>query len=99
MIELNGAKFAKNEQEFTESLFSSKTCVGFYKKTKKTVRLYNMQKELIGLINEHKVLCSARKVDNAYWFSFCTINEIGRFPSYRHERDNIMDVLVKLGTN
>lgn len=55
MIIINGRKFAKNESEFKNSLFSDKTCSGYYKKNhtekktkKQSITLYNMQKEKIG---------------------------------------------------
>ena len=41
MIEINGNRFAKNDSEFTESLFNPpKTCFGFYKRKGKNVIIF-----------------------------------------------------------
>jgi len=46
MIEINGNKFAKNDNEFTDSLFHpGGTCKGYYKIHKKNIVFLNMQKE------------------------------------------------------
>lgn len=50
MLEFFGEKYAKNNKEFTESLFSSKTCNGFYKKRKNGTLILNMQKEPVAYI-------------------------------------------------
>lgn len=52
MIIFNGLKFAKNDKEFTESLFVSSggTCTGFYKRTKNGFKLYNQHKNPIAFI-------------------------------------------------
>ena len=89
MLILNGKKFAANEKEFTESLFQSGgTCVGFYRLNKVSVTLFNMQKERIGVINKHGVLCCATKQqDGRYWYSYATIKEIGEYESYMRQHD------------
>ncbi len=91
MIAINGKKFAKDDAEFTSSLFDpSGTCVGYYKRAGKAVRLMDMQRNLIGVINAHKVLCCADKLDNGKtWYSLATIKLIGEFPSYAAAREEI----------
>lgn len=47
MLTINNRKFARNDDEFTSSLFADGgTCSGFYKRTKRTIKLYNMRREL-----------------------------------------------------
>jgi hypothetical protein len=86
MIILNGKKLAESEKEFTESLFSkSGTCVGYAKRNKKSVTIMNAQKEKVGAINRHGVLCSAMKTENSktgWWYSFEDIDIIGKYESY-----------------
>ena len=101
MIKINGKKFALNEKEFINSLFENGgTCVGYYKPYKYSVNLYNANKEKIGVINRHKVLCKADKLDKGkYWYSYGTIKEIGEFPSAMEEIDNINDIYYKYIAN
>ncbi len=84
MINLNGKRFAKNDNEFTDTLFDNgNTATGFYKVNKNTITIQNMQKEKIGVINEHGLLCKASKLDNGkWWYSFATIDEIGEYDSF-----------------
>jgi len=79
MIIINNAKFAKNETEFIDSLFKGGgTCVGYYKRYKKSLVLFDHNKQRIGVINRYGVLCKARKLDNGkYWYSYGTIKEVG----------------------
>lgn len=95
MITLNGKKFALNDQEFTETLFEHDgTAVGYYKPLKNKIRLYNMQRELIGVITQHGVLACATKTPNgAYWYSHATIKEIGENPSYMAHVEEIESAL------
>ena len=77
MITLNGKKFAKNDKEFTASLFDSNgTCVGYYKRYARQIKLYNMQRVLIGVVNKYGVLCHAQVIDGKAWYSHCSIKEI-----------------------
>ena len=77
MIIFNGKKYAKNEKEFTDSLFERDgTCNGFYKILKKGIKIYNIQKELIAFIVNNgyseRFIVSARMTDNnkpRYMFS------------------------------
>lgn len=96
MITLNGKKFAANEKEFTESLFDKTgTCVGYYKRMKNSVKLFDMQMNLIGVINKHGVLCSARLLENGkYWYSFATIKLIGEYENYRQSKEEPASILA-----
>jgi len=52
MLTFNGKKYAKNDKEFTNSLFTNQTCNGYYK-TKRDgsgTTIYNMQKQIIAFI-------------------------------------------------
>ena len=84
MIILNGNKFAKNDSEFTDSLFTpGGTCVGYYKANRCSVYLLNMQKERVGVINKNGVLGSATKTkEGNWWYSYATIPEVGEYDSY-----------------
>jgi len=86
MITLNGKKFAKNDAEFTASLFSAGgTCAGYYKRNKRSVTLMNMQRKKIGVINSHGVLCCATNINGKTWYSHADIKEIGAYPSYTQQ--------------
>jgi hypothetical protein len=95
MITLNGKKFAANDAEFTESLFDKTgTCVGYYKRMKNSVKLFDMQKNLIGVINKHGCLCCATMMEcGRYWYSFATIKLIGEYESYRQSVEEPMNIL------
>ena len=55
MLIINGKKYAKNDREFTETLFQKDgTANGFYKKTKTKILLMDMQKEVFAAIVCHK---------------------------------------------
>jgi hypothetical protein len=84
MINLNGKHFAKNNNEMINSLFTvGATCTGFYKVNKKTITLKNLQGVKIGVINQHGILCKARKLDNnKYWYSLATIEQVGNYKSF-----------------
>jgi hypothetical protein len=70
MLYFNGLKFAKNEREFIDSLFSGQTCSGFYKDRKNEVLLYNLQYELFSAIVKQQTpfIVSACFKDGNYWF-------------------------------
>lgn len=89
MITLNGKKFARNNREFVDSLFSpGGTCVGYYKVQKRAVILEDMHHNRIGAVNWDGVLCSATKMpDGRYWYSYRTPDIIGDFPRYLTERE------------
>ncbi len=94
MIKLNGLKFAETESEFTESLFSDQTCVGFAKRSKRKVLLSDHQNKLIGVVNTHGVIGSARKLDNGkVWYSYGTPKLLGDLP-FKNERSEARSVSV-----
>jgi len=87
MITLNGKKFAETESEFTDSLFDrGGTCVGYAKRNRKSVTLLDHNREKIGVINGHGVLCAARKLDSGkWWYSYADIPQVGKYESYSQE--------------
>lgn len=97
MITLNGKKFAKNDEEFTNSLFErGGTCVGFYRVNKRSISLLDTNKNKIGVINRHGVLGSARKLDiGKYWYSYATIDIIGEYSSYMQEREEVSEIMKR----
>ena len=53
MLTINGSDYAKNNKEFTESLFNPKgTCRGFYRKRKDGVLLMDMQRKPLIFIKQ-----------------------------------------------
>ena len=95
MIILNGQKFASNDNEFTSSLFTEKTCNGFYKVNKSSITLQDIQRNKIGVINKYGVLCHARKLDTGkWWYSFCTIKLVGAWQSYMTEVNELKQALL-----
>jgi len=84
MIKLNNKKFAETEKEFINSLFEpGGTCNGYAQRLKNKIKLFNAQRELIGIINKHAVLCKALLLNNGkYWFSYGTIKEVGEYADY-----------------
>jgi hypothetical protein len=94
MIILNGKQFAKNDDEFTNSLFKrGGTCVGFYKANKRSVTLYDMQRNKIGVINRYGVLASATKQnDGKYWYSYATPKVIGEY-DYKQQRAEVEAIM------
>ena len=81
MVELNRKQFAESEAEFTESLFRvGGTCVGFAKRHKRQIKLFDLQKRIVGVINRWGVLCSASvQKDGTVWYSFADIDQVGRY--------------------
>ena len=95
MITLNNKKLAKNDKEFIDSLFHKDgTCVGYYKPLKNKVKIFNMQKELVGVITKNRVLAKASKQDNGkYWYSYGDIGIIGGYDSYIDQYEDIKKAL------
>ena len=89
MIILNGKKFAKNDREFTDSLFDiDGTCVGYYKRYKRSIKLFDHQHNLVGGINKHGVLHSSTELDTItknpddtgkYWHTYGNPDIIGDY--------------------
>ena len=97
MIVLNGKKFARNESEFVNSLFEiGGTCVGYYKRTKSGVNLYDHKRNIVGCVTKNKVLANATKLDNGKtWYSHADIGIIGRYDSLTKQREDIDNVLSR----
>ena len=91
MITLNNKKFAENENEFTESLFhSGGTCVGFAKRLKRQVQLFDIHNKQIAAINKHGVLCCAsfpKSLKGKKWWSFADIDIIGNYGLVEQNED------------
>ena len=98
MITLNGQKFARNNREFTESLFSpGGTCVGYYKPMKRVIYLLDMHGERIGVINGEGVLAKAtRQLDGRFWYSYATPTLVGEYASHAHELEECRAALAHL---
>ena len=98
MIELNGSKFALNDNEMMDSLFTpGGTCNGFYKVNKNSVTIFNLQHEKIAVINGHGLLCAAtRQKDGKWWYNFATIREIGAYDSYMQSVQEPKAILRRL---
>lgn len=96
MIELNGKRFAATNAEMVESLFhTGGTCAGFCKRRSDGVALLNLQRELVGVVNLHGVLCCATRLpDGRYWYSHADIDLVGRFDSYSRKLDECRAVLA-----
>ena len=90
MIVLNGKKFAENETEFTDSLFEGGgTCVGYAKRLKRQIKITDHNKNIVGVINKHGVLCCATPLDNGkIWYSYADIDLIGKW-DYSDMRETI----------
>ena len=83
MIELNGKKFAENENEFSASLFEAGgTCVGYYKVNAKSITIFDAQHVKIGVINSHGVLAKATLTEDGWFYSYGTIKEVGEYRLY-----------------
>ena len=93
MIILNDKKFAVNDTEFTNSLFEvGGTCVGYYKKNRKSIYLMDHQKNRVGVINKELVLGTATiQEDGAYWYSYATPSLIGEYDTYSSQRQNVLN--------
>ncbi len=96
MLILNNVKFAKNEDEFVNSLFErGGTCSGYYKVYKNSVSLFDHNKKKIGVI-VNNVLGKATKQDNGkYWYSYGDIDLIGKYDSYTRQCEEIQAITNK----
>jgi hypothetical protein len=86
MITLNGKRFAENENEFLDSLFQAgTTCAGYARRLKRHIKLFDMQKNLVGVVTCHGVLAAATPVEGRpgrYWYNHADIDLIGRYERY-----------------
>ncbi len=82
MIEINGKQFAKNDNEWINTLFDAKrgeTAFGFYKRLKRQIKLFDHQKKQIGIINAYGVLGSVTILpDGKKWYSYADITGLGK---------------------
>ena len=91
VIELNDAKFAETKEEFEGG-----SCVGFARRLKRQIKLFNNDNELIGKINCWGVLCKATKMDDGrHWYNFATIPQIGAYGSYMRSREEIEALAIE----
>ena len=90
MIILNGKAFAKNNNEFIDSLFTTGgTCTGYYRVNKRTITIMDQQKTKIAVISNN-VLGKATKLDNGkWWYSYSDIDLIGKYNSYMMQCNEI----------
>ena len=68
MLIINNIKFAKNDKEFTNSLFETgNTAYGFYKKLKGRIHLMDMQRNIFAAVvvnnQDFKAIVNAVKLD------------------------------------
>lgn len=107
MLVFNGLKYAKNESEFTNSLFESGgTCNGFYKVVNGGIRLMDMQGEVRAFIakNDGGFVVSARRVpsmNNRIRYMFGTMDDDEQWlgingMSLREERNECSRVFEEL---
>jgi hypothetical protein len=82
MITFNGLKFAKNNSELVDSLFTSGgTCAGLYKRTMNGTKLYRPNGELFAYIVHNPkqgyfVVSAGMREDRPfYMYSTCSIDE------------------------
>ena len=84
MITINGKKYAKNDSEFADTLFTQGgTAVGYYKKRKNGVLLLDMQKRPFAFVVVNKygdepfiVSCSQTDEGIRYMYSTTLADEI-----------------------
>ena len=97
MIILNNKRFAKNNAEFIDSLFNNgPTCTGFYKVNKQSITIQDQQRQKIGVINKHGVLCKASRPDclnGNYWYTLATIDVIGKYCDYMQSVNEPLNAL------
>lgn len=99
MLVFNGKKFARNDAEYASTLSDEDgAAVGFYRPLKKQIKLYNLQREMIGVVTQYGVLAHAKKLEcGRYWYSHMTIPEIGENPSYMAHREDVEKALQQYG--
>lgn len=74
MLTINGVSFAKNDSEFTSSLFEKGgTCYGYYKKLKNRIHLMDMQHNIFAAVictPNFQGIVNARKIDNKVFYQY-----------------------------
>jgi hypothetical protein len=88
MIMIKTKKFAETNQEMISSLFTrGGTCVGYAKRRKRDVVLYDIKRNPVGFINCHGVIGSASVSEGKTWFGYGDIVLVG--PLSLIEKDEI----------
>ena len=69
MLIFNGKKYARNNDEFTSSLFDAGgTCNGFYKRIRGGIQLFDMQRQIAAFIvdkpNARRFVVTAHRTEN-----------------------------------
>lgn len=80
MLMFNGKKYAKNDKEFADSLFSDNTCNGYYKKLKNGYQLFDMQKNMKAFLYAN--------AKQGYFVADATVRPEGVWYSYGDEHKN-----------
>jgi hypothetical protein len=100
MIIINGNKFAKNDKEFTSSLFMwAGTCVGYYKKTANGVQLMDMQKNIIAFIangikrKESPFIVSATRTSEGIRYSYSLSDNMEHLKASQDELSKVVGSL------
>lgn len=89
MITVNGYKFARNDREFTDSLFSDATCVGYYKPDGKGgIFLLDHQRNRVGGIRRDRLVYRASKRERGYWYQPAPPELIGGI----HQRESVIQM-------
>jgi hypothetical protein len=90
MVILNKQKFAESDEEYINAESTTETCNGYAKRLKRQIKLFNRQKELVGVITKFGVLACASKLANGkYWYSYATIKEVGEYEKYSEMKEEI----------
>ncbi len=97
MIVVNGVKFAASDHEFVDSLFDSTgTATGYYRRLRRTIQLFDKDKQLIAVINKWLVVCKASKLsDGRTWYSCLPFDHLLYTDSLLEQRNQ----LVRLTTS
>ena len=100
MIIINGNKFAKNDKEFTSSLFmESGTCIGYYKKTRNGIQLLDMKKNIIAFIangikrKEQPFIVSATRTEKGIRYSYSLSSNMEHLEAEDKELGEVVDSL------
>jgi hypothetical protein len=94
MVIINNKKFAETDREYIDALFMpGGTCVGFAKRARRTIKFYDTQKNIKGVVNQEAVLGSACQLDTKkVWYSYGEPKIIGTFSDYATQREAIYDL-------
>ena len=94
MIVLNGVKFAKNNEEFNDSLFNSGgTCSGFYRVNKRSITLLDHNRIKIGVIGNGLVAKATKLASGKWWYSYAAPDLIGEYKNLSVKYKEINDIM------